>query len=165
MKEKITLRKRNRIVPVFFAADDAYVKFMVVAMKSVIDNASRKYEYRMHVLHTDISSENQALVKQMETANCKIDFVDVTSRLKSIEKKISLRDYYTATTYYRLFIPEMFPKYDKVVYIDGDTIVREDIANLYHADLGNNYIGAVRDQLVVQTDTYGDYVEYFKTVY
>lgn len=159
MKEKITLRKRNRIVPVFFAADDAYVKFMVVAMKSVIDNASRKYEYRMHVLHTDISSENQALVKQMETANCKIDFVDVTSRLKSIEKKISLRDYYTATTYYRLFIPEMFPKYDKVVYIDGDTIVREDIANLYHADLGNNYIGAVRDQLVVQTDTYGDYVE------
>ena len=69
MKEKITLRKRNRIVPVFFAADDAYVKFMVGAMKSVIDNASRKYEYRMHVLHTDISSENQALVKQMETAN------------------------------------------------------------------------------------------------
>lgn len=159
MKEKISLRKKNRIVPIFFAADDAYVKFMIVAMKSVIENASRKYEYRMHVLHTDISIENQVLVKRMETSNCKIDFVDVTDRLKSIEKKISLRDYYTATTYYRLFIAEMFPKYDKVLYIDGDTIVREDIANLYHADMGNNYIGAVRDQLVVQTDTYGDYVE------
>ena len=159
MKEMKSLWKKNKIVPIFLAADDSYVKYMMVTMKSVIDNITPKYKYRMYVLNIDISVENQALVKKMETSNCTITFVDVNSQLKSIEKKLSLRDYYTATTYYRLFIAEMFPQYDKVLYIDSDTIVRDDIAKLYNFDLRNNYIGAVRDQLVVQTDVYGDYVE------
>jgi len=110
-------------------------------------------------LHTDITPAHQAFVKKLETENCKIVFVDVTGELKKIEKKVALRDYYSMTTYYRLFIAEMFPEYKKVLYVDSDTIVREDIANLYQYDLGKNYIGAVRDQLVVQTDCYGNYVE------
>jgi len=159
VKKKISLRKRNRVIPVFFAADDKYVKYMMVTMKSLIANATVGYEYRLYVLHTDISAENQAVVKKMETSNCKVSFVDVREELKKFEKKISLRDYYSATTYYRVLIADMFPEYDKVLYIDSDTIVREDIANLYQYNLGKNYIGAVRDQLVVQTDIYGDYVE------
>ena len=155
----ISLKKSSRVIPVFFAADDKYTQFMMVTMKSLIANTSKKYQYKLYVLHTDITPENQVIIKRLETTNCKIIFVDVTEELKKIEKKISLRDYYTSTTYYRVFIANMFPEYDKVVYIDSDTIVREDIAKLYQYDMGKNYIGAVRDQLVVQTDIYGDYVE------
>lgn len=159
MKTMLKLKKKTRVVPVFLAADDKYVKFMMVTIKSIIDNTTSKNRYRLHILHNDITLENQNLVKQMETKNCKIVFVDVSGELKKIEKRIALRDYYTATTYYRVFIAEMFPRYEKVVYVDSDTIVREDIANLYNVSLGRNYIGAVRDQLVVQTEIYGDYVE------
>lgn len=157
--KKISLASRSRVVPIFFAVDDAYTKFMMVTMKSVIANASKKYQYRMYVLHTNVTPVTQEVVKRLETSNCKIIFVDVTEELKRIEKKISLRDYYTATTYYRIFIANMFPEYEKVIYIDSDTIVRDDIADMYQYDLGKNYIGAVRDQLVVQTDIYGKYVE------
>lgn len=153
------LRKRNNIIPIFFAADDKYTPFMMVTIKSITENASSKQQYQMHVLHTNISSENQAAIRRLETKNCHISFVNVTESLQKIEKKITLRDYYTATTYYRLFIADMFPEYDKVLYLDSDTVVREDIAKLYQYNLGKNYIGAVRDQLVVQTDIYGDYVE------
>lgn len=159
MSRTLYLNRKKRTVPVFFAADDKYVKYMMVTMKSIIDNMSSSRYYKLHVLHTDISEENQALVKKMEKPNCKIIFVNVLDELKQIQKKIAVRDYYTATTYYRIFIPDMFKEYDKVLYIDSDTIVREDIANLYNSDLGDNYIGAIRDQLVVQTDVYGDYVE------
>ncbi|MBR1931395.1 MAG: 1-acyl-sn-glycerol-3-phosphate acyltransferase [Lachnospiraceae bacterium] len=159
MREKLMLRTSSRLIPIFFAADDKYIPFMMVTMKSLIANASDKYHYKLHVLHTDITVEHQAQIKRLETGNCKIIFVDVTEELEKIAKKITLRDYYTATTYYRVFIAELFPAYKKVLYIDSDTVVREDVANLYHYDLGKNYIGAVRDQLVVQTDIYGDYVE------
>ncbi len=148
-----------RIIPIFFAADDTYVKFMMVTMKSIIANTSSKYRYRMHVLHTNITLENQKLVKRMETRNCKIHFHNVTAELEKIEKNLSIRDYYSSTTYYRVFIAEMFPQYDKVLYVDSDTIIREDIAELYKYSLGFHYIGAIRDQLVVQTEIYGDYVE------
>lgn len=159
MKEMLSLRRGRKIIPVFLAADDKYVKFMAVTIRSVISNATPKHQYKIYVLHTDISKDNQELVKGMETSNCRIDFIDVSDELKKIEKKISLRDYYTATTYYRVFIADMFPEYDKVLYIDSDTVVLEDVANLFQYELGKNYIGAVRDQLVVQTDIYGNYVE------
>lgn len=159
MRRNLSLRKQNRVVPIFLAADDKYIQFMMVTMQSVIANASTRYRYKMYVLHTDITAQNQEIIKRLETKNCKIKFVDVTEPMKKIEKKIALRDYYTATTYYRLFIADMFPQYDKVLYIDSDTIVKEDIANLYQYNLGNNYIGAVRDQLIVQVDIYGDYAE------
>ena len=159
MKAKLSLRKNHRIIPIFLAADDKYVKYMMVTMKSIIENTDMKHEYRLYVLHMDITLENQIRVKKLETANCKIFFVDVSDEMKKISKKIALRDYYTSTTYYRLFIADMFPEYSKVVYVDSDTIIRDNIANLYQYTLGDNFIGAVRDQLVVQTDIYGDYVE------
>ena len=125
----------------------------------MLAHISPKREYVIHVLHTDICDENQELVKTLETENCKIEFNNVTKQLEQIEKKISLRDYYSATTYYRLFIADMFPQYNKVAYIDSDTIVLKDIANFVDYDLEDNYVGAIRDQLVAQTDIYGTYTE------
>jgi len=159
MRSALSLTRRKRTVPIFLAADDNYVKYMMVTMKSIIDNASSNRYYKLHVLHTDISEENQALVRSLEKPNCRIIFVDVTKELQKIQKKIAVRDYYTATTYYRIFIPELYKEYDKVIYVDSDTIIREDLGILYSTSLGDNYIGAIRDQLVVQTEVYGDYVE------
>ncbi len=151
--------KSKKVVPVFFACDDKYIIYMMVTMKSLIENASPKRNYKLHVLHTDITTEHQELVKTLETANVKIEFNDVTMQLIQIERKLQLRDYYSSTTYYRVFIANMFPQYDKVLYIDSDTIVLKDIAKLYDFDLEENYIAGVRDQLVVQVDVYGNYVE------
>ena len=159
MKEKVRLWNGKKPVPIFLAADDVYEKYMMVTIRSVIANTTEEYQYNLHILHTDISADNQAAVRKMETSNCKISFVDVSDELKKIEKKITLRDYYTATTYYRIFIADLFPEYDKVIYIDSDTILLTDIAELYQYHPGKNYVGAVRDQLVVQEDIYGDYVE------
>lgn len=159
MKHNYLLKNKSKVVPIFFACDDKFVPYMIVTMRSMIDNISSKRTYIIHVLHTDISIKNQGLVKTLETENCKIEFNDVSKQLAQIEKKIALRDYYSATTYYRLFIADMFPQYDKVAYIDSDTIVLKDIAGFVDYDLEDNYIGAIRDQLVAQTDTYGEYAE------
>ena len=159
LKSNLMLLKRSRVVPVFFAADDKYIKFMAVTMRSIIANTSRKFRYEFYVLHTDITAESMDKIRRLETNNCKIIFVDVSKELAKIEKKITLRDYYSSTTYYRIFIAEMFPQFKKVLYLDSDTIIREDVAKLYSYQLSDNYIGAVRDQIVAQTDVYGDYVE------
>ncbi len=153
------LKHKSKIVPIFFACDNKFVPYMMVTMKSLIENSSQKRNYIIHVLHTDISIKNQGLVKTLETPNCKIEFNGVKKQLEQIEKKIALRDYYSATTYYRLFIADMFPQYDKVAYIDSDTIVLKDIADFVDYDLEDNYIGAIRDQLVSQTQIYSEYAE------
>lgn len=150
---------QSNIIPIFYACDDNYVKYAMVSMKSLILNASKEYQYQIFILHTGISEETKQKAKHLEESNVKIEFVDVSSQLKEMEKKLPLRDYYSLTTYYRLFISDMFPQFDKVIYIDSDTVVPGDISELYNKDISDNYVAAVRDQVVIQNDIFGDYVE------
>ena len=66
MSKSLRIMRRRRSVPVFFAADDKYVKFMLVTMQSMIDNMNPSRYYMLHILHTDISLENQRMVKKLE---------------------------------------------------------------------------------------------------
>lgn len=150
---------RNDIIPVFFACDNKFVKYTMVAIKSLIENASKEYWYKLHILHTDISSEMMEKVLRLSADHFEIEFVDVSGYLKSVEKKLPIRDYYTNTTYYRFFISEMFVEYEKAIYLDSDMIILGDISKLYNRELGNNLTGAVRDQVVLQVDTFSEYVE------
>ena len=47
----------NQIIPIFYACDDAFVKFTVVSMHSIIKNASKDYKYKFYVLHTGITEK------------------------------------------------------------------------------------------------------------
>jgi len=150
---------KETIIPIFYACDDAFVKYTVVSMHSLIKNASREHKYILHILYTEISDEMKAVVNKMADDCFEIRFVDVTQYLQSISEKLPLRDYYSKTTYYRLFIAEMFPDYSKAVYIDSDTVIRGDISKVYLTDIKDAYLGACHEQVMVQIDEYGTYVE------
>lgn len=149
----------QNVIPLFYACDDNFVKYTVVSFQSMKEHASRDRKYCIHVLHTNISKEMQDVMYAMQDEQFQVCFDDVTEYLKSINDKLPLRDYYSKTTYFRLFIAEMFPEYDKAIYIDSDTVVLGDVAEVYAFELGENYVGAVREQVMIQTDVYGTYVE------
>ena len=146
-------------IPIFYACDDAFVKFTIVSLYSIIQNASKDYHYLIHILHTEISEEMKQKVYKLANENFEIKFVDVTNYLKSISDKLPLRDYYSKTTYYRLFIAEMFTEYTKAIYIDSDTVVQGDISELYLIDIKDAYVGACHEQAMIQVDEFGTYVE------
>lgn len=146
-------------IPIFFACDEGFVKYTMVSMKSIMENADRSRKYHIYILHMGIKEATQAKVLAMADEEFAIDFVDVTDKMKSIADKLPIRDYYSNTTYFRLFIPDMFPQYRKALYIDSDTIVVGNIAELYDHKLGKLYAGVCPDRVVAQTDILGDYVE------
>ena len=149
----------EHIIPIFYACDDNFVKYTVVSMHSMIKNASKDYKYHIYILHTGISPKMMEKVYALADTNFEISFEDVTHYLHSIADKLPIRDYYSKTTYYRLFIAEMFPEYDKAIYIDSDTVVQGDVSRMYHTDIGDSYVGACHEQAMVQVDEYGTYVE------
>ena len=150
---------RNPIIPIFYACDERFLKYTVVSLHSLIKNASPDRTYRVYILHTDISAEAQKNVGLSIPHNCELIFEDVSAYLRSISHKLPLRDYYSKTTYFRLFIADMHPEYQKAIYIDADTIVQGDLSELFDVDLSDNYLGACHEQAMVQVDEYGDYVE------
>ncbi|MBO4982826.1 MAG: 1-acyl-sn-glycerol-3-phosphate acyltransferase [Clostridia bacterium] len=149
----------TKIVPIFYACDDAFVKYTIVSLKSMIENASKDYLYKVYVLNTNIGEDMKNRLSALENENFEINFTDVTDYLNSVTKDLPIRHYYSKSTYYRFFIAEMFPEYSKAIYIDSDTIVLGDISKLYETDIGDSYLGACHEQAMVQVDVYGTYCE------
>ena len=149
----------ERRIPIFYACDDNFVKYTIVSLNSMIKNASKNEKYEIYVLHTYITDVMKNKLLELQNENFKITFCDVTSHLESIYDRLPIRDYYSKTTYYRLFIAEMFPEYEKAIYIDSDTVVQGDISELYAIDIGDNYLGGCHEQAMVQVDAFGTYAE------
>ena len=124
--------KIKQEIPIFFSCDDAYVPYLTVAIRSLIDHTSKENDYSIVVLNTGLSIQNQKELKQMATENVKINFEDVSKSMEEInnELKLRLRDYYSIAIYYRLFIPSLFPIYEKAIYLDADMVILDDVAKL-----------------------------------
>ena len=146
-------------IPIFYACDDAFAKYMLVSMTSLMDNASPEHNYTIYVLYSSLSIEMQTMVLGLARPSFEIVLVDVKEKVQDMEGNFHVRDYYSKTTYYRLLIPDLFPAYEKAIYIDSDTIVCGNIADLYAYDLGDAYVGACQEQVMLQTEVYGNYVE------
>ena len=149
----------DQTIHIFFACDDNFVKFTHVSVVSMIENAAKNRQYHIHVLHTDIAEQTQEALLKLQNENFTISFDHVGAYLDSVKGQMPLRDYYSKTTYYRLFIAEMYPTLQKAIYIDSDTVITGDISALYDEDVSDFALGACHEQVMVQTDIYGRYVE------
>lgn len=155
------MRKQERI-PIFFSVDDNYIPYLAVALSSAIQNASKERQYKAIVLHQGVKEENIRRVTALATEYFSVEFVPMEKNLSCITDRIGNRlraDYFTLTIYFRLFIPVMFPGYNKGLYLDSDIVVEDDLAKLYDIDLGENFIAAARDMSVVDVKVLGDYME------
>ena len=148
------------IIPIFFAVDDNFAKYTIVTLHSMIKNASKNFNYKVRILSTVVSDSMKEQAYALQNDSFSIEFVDVTSYLESISEKLPLRHYYSKTTYYRLFIPTMYPELEKALYLDCDIAINDSISNLYNTELGDNYVGAIPDQSVkYMSDEFKAYVE------
>lgn len=150
------------MIPVFYAIDDTYAKFVSVSIKSLIMNANNNYNYDINVIYENLSEENAQKLKSLETDNVKIILTEMNQNLSMITDKLGnrLREYtFTLTIFFRLFIPVMFPKYDKCIYVDADTVISDDISRLYNEDLGDNYLGCIVDKSTIDNEILASYFE------
>lgn len=141
----------NKIV-IVLSANNEYWPYMMVCLSSLIKNASSQYTYEINILQTDISELNKNKLKAEQCNNIKINIFDMHKYIGSY--KFYTHQYFTMETYYRLFIPIILPNADKALYIDSDTIITHDVADLYNINLDDNLIAATWNiSTIVQAQT------------
>ena len=150
----------NKAIPIFFACsiDDDYIHYLDVAIISIIKNASKTNNYEIIILSSNISMEHQNQLTKHSTENIKVKFFDFDKILKPIEEKFTNTSY-TLGAYFRFFIANSFPQYDKAIYLDCDIVVLADIAELYNIDLGDNLLAAAYEQNTDRAPMFTNYVE------
>ena len=151
--------KNQKIIPIFFSTDDRYAPYLAVALESLKANSSEKFTYDINILIEKLSPKHRSAIQSMQTENIRISFQNVSERLSYLCSRLHLRDYYTKATYYRFFIPEMFPQYDKGLYLDCDIAITRDVAEMFNTPIGNNLVGAVTEEVMTDIDVFGRYSE------
>jgi len=94
------------------------------------------------VVSPDFGAENKAKIEsiQKDYEGCAIHFIDADNRFDNIQNKTS---YISNACAYKFCLAEFLPKLDKVLYLDTDIVVFDDLTALYNIDIKDNYIGGV----------------------
>ncbi len=151
----------NNAVSVFFASDDKYLPYLEVSLSSLFENCDRDARYDVHILSSGISKGGIREVRRTVGNNIKITVDDVSEYIAPIKEALGvrLRDYYSESIYYRLFIASMYPELHRAVYLDSDVVLLDDVARLYNAPLDGCILGAVTDESVISNPVFCDYVK------
>lgn len=147
-------------VNLFFACDDSYVPFLAVTLTSIRENCDPSRDYAIRILQTGIQEESkQRLTRLVASDHFTVEFVDMGAVIENVSDQLHTRDYYSKSTYYRLFIPELFPQLDKALYLDCDLVLLTDVSRLFDIPLGKNLVGAVPDGAVATIKPFRKYVK------
>lgn len=136
---------KEKCVPVVFACSDFFVPYASVSLKSMIDNTTENWNYDIIFLHTGISKRNQQLMQFMLRGknNLSLRFVNIQSIVAN--NKLIANNHVSVETFYRLSAHKVLKNYDKIVYLDSDIVVLNDVAELFNINIGKNLIAATVD--------------------
>jgi lipopolysaccharide biosynthesis glycosyltransferase len=131
---------------IVYASDDKFVWIMGVSMLSLMDNNQSVDNICFHVLDDAINKENQEkLVSLIKKYGRECIFYPVHDIVESIMKgqKASRG---STSMFSRLFIGKILPaNLKKALYLDCDTIVLENLHELWNSDFEDNILIAVND--------------------
>lgn len=135
--------KINEHIPVFYACDDKYAPLAAASIASVLFNTSAFID--IYILDCNLSEKNKRKLNMLKEkfSNFSIEFVPVDAEAKF--GHINLRNYLSVACFTRFLIPDLKPEINRCIYLDCDTILFGDIADLWNQDLNGFIIGAVPD--------------------
>ena len=144
LKLKAAFSGKN--IPIVFSIDDKYACYLCVCLFSLLKNASPDFNYDILILDGNISPYHKKYLSEFERENVSVRFIDVEPYLAGIDRKLFyLCSTHTISTYLRIFLPQILPDYQKILYLDPDTIILKDIVELYQEDIGDSWLGGTVD--------------------
>lgn len=136
--------KKEETIPLFAVCDSEFLPFALTTFLSVLRHTKRKIQF--HIVHNGTLSARECRdANQLiaDKAGSEIEFFHWKD-----EKEFSTKGSgFPAIVFARLLLPELFPQYDRAIYLDSDMLVERDIGELYDTPLEGRAIGAVPEDL------------------
>jgi lipopolysaccharide biosynthesis glycosyltransferase len=128
--------------------DDRYAFAAAVALLSALKRVTEPEVVEVVLLCDGVSGENKERVFRIIERGCPglvIRFVDVD---RGDSGGLPTSRHITAASYLRLFLARYLGSHTKrAIYIDVDTLTRQDLAPLFDVDLRGRVLGACRDYI------------------
>lgn len=128
-----------------------------VSITSILDNANYSTFYIINILVSkrkkNFSNENKIKFKNLENRypKCQIIIIEINDKIfefANIKR-------YPISAYYRLLLADLLPDINRIIYLDGDTIVLTDLTELINLNMKNNTILGFVDNSFYLTEDFG----------
>ena len=138
--ENITMQKNIELA---FISDDKYVLPLVVAITSLKLHLHPEYQYHLHIICVDMSAENELLLQVQSWQNLSIRLIKVQH---DWEHGFDRKELHASSAALQKFnLPLTLKELDKVLYLDCDIIIQNDLVAFYEIDITDYYGAAVPD--------------------
>ncbi|CAK7067475.1 glycosyltransferase family 8 protein [Saezia sanguinis] len=129
-----------------FSSSDYFIPYLTVTLKSIVDNSDEHTNYDIIIFSKDASEANKKYVIDfISRKNISVRFVNVKEYFKNL--KLYTAAHITIETYFRLVIPLFLKNFDRVLFLDADLIITDDINKLYSMDIKGYPIAATEECL------------------
>lgn len=127
------------------ATDNNFIQHCAVTIVSILKNNPSNVV--IYLLTEGLTEENELKLKNLTIQNGgEIHFIIVNSEvLKTCPMpNLPKLDHISIATYYRLLIPKLLPEtIDKVIYLDCDIVIRQNLNELWNYSIDQFAVGAV----------------------
>jgi lipopolysaccharide biosynthesis glycosyltransferase len=122
------------------AADDAYAPHAAATLHSVLAHRG-SLAVHVHLLADERLGPDRrgALRDMVESMGGRIDFLDAPPEIDPLPSS----ERFTSAIWHRIFLPDLLPALDRVLYLDADVIACADLAPLWEIDLADHWLAAV----------------------
>ena len=128
-------------INVVYAFDNNHCYIAHVSMKSIMLSQNKTTFINFYLLVPNVTNIQKDIIETItkEHINCKIEYIELGNQFKDLRIP---REIWSTVIYYRILLPDLLPKLNRILYLDTDTFVYKDLTKIYNYNLtGKYYIG------------------------
>ena len=134
-KHKISYKN---LIPVAFSLNDNYTYPLIVLLTSILYNSAPDTFYVFYLLlNPDLSDKKikKILGVKEKYPNCNIEIIHMGNKYSNYPHDYNK----SVAVYYKLELSDLITDFDKIIYLDVDTIVHKDLTEMYNLEMGKYY--------------------------
>jgi lipopolysaccharide biosynthesis glycosyltransferase len=128
-------------IPIVLSTNENYAPYCATTIASLLVNSKKETELNFYILAINLSKKTRNKFQELKKIkNCSIDFIIID---KNDFKHCPITRYFSIETYFRFKLASLLPNIDKIIYLDSDMIISEDILDLFNTDIRNYHAGMI----------------------
>ena len=133
-------------VNIVLITDSRYTPPTMTSMLSAIENKCSNSVYNFYIVAENITPQDkQQLLKLKELSPQSVNIKIILQQEPDLPFENMQRFLQYKVGMHKIYLPEILLNLDKVIYMDGDTIVLKDLSQLYNINVDDVYAAVAKD--------------------
>jgi lipopolysaccharide biosynthesis glycosyltransferase len=144
--EPIDIPSEKEAVFLLLSSDANYEPHLWVNLSSLIENAKSNSKYYIYILDGGIHNKENFYELVSRDKRFHIGFIGMQDQFVFVYEDRHI----SKAAYYRLAIFKLFKNFPRIIYIDADSYILGDVAELYNLPMGVKLIAGAKDSITYE---------------